>query len=244
MAYTIRGRLDGSVRPAYTPGKMKQYLHPEPRQTTALFNTPHIELPSSTVGNALGVGDLRTRPSYYNGIVFVKPEWFRLAKEVNIFDLRSGPFGLQVGRILTRQGISFRIIGTAIKQTFGSNGSSNGIQTGRVHLASPAEQMQSTREVWSYYINRVDNEAIEEDPLIHSTAVYRDGGKMEGIYIRDLLRHRIVVERETLLVDSFEVCDDRGRHSVQAILKNIANGKEETVLAKYQIGAAGAASGI
>jgi phenol 2-monooxygenase len=67
---------------------------------------------------------------------------------------------------------------------------------------------------------------------------------MERIYIRDLLRHKIVVERETL-VHNFEVFDEAAStHPVQVNLKNVANGKEETVRAKYLIGADGATSSI
>jgi phenol 2-monooxygenase len=67
---------------------------------------------------------------------------------------------------------------------------------------------------------------------------------MERIYIRDLLRHKTVVERETF-VDSFEVFDGPGSsHPVQVNLKNIGNGRQEMVRAKYLIGADGAASSI
>jgi phenol 2-monooxygenase len=106
-----------------------------------------------------------------------------------------------------------------------------------------------------------------EHSLLNSTEIYRNGvqlfhsheptsdsryqgatvitqGQMERIYIRDLLRHKIVVERETL-VDNFEVFDEKSSsHPVQVNLKNVANGREETVRAKYLIGADGAASSI
>ncbi|CEL03820.1 hypothetical protein ASPCAL04962 [Aspergillus calidoustus] len=211
---------------------------------------PHIEPPSSTVGNTLGVGGLRTWPSYYDGTAYAVPEWFRPAREVDVLICGAGPFGLQVGLILARQGISFRIIDKA--NTPCLSGRADAIHPRGLELLHQ----------WGLV-----NEAIEEGPLLNSTAIYRNGvqlfhsheptsdsryqgatvitqGQMERIYIRDLLRHKTVVERETI-VDSFEVFDGSGSsHPVQVNLKNIGNGREEMVRAKYLIGADGAASSI
>jgi phenol 2-monooxygenase len=112
-------------------------------------------------------------------------------------------------------------------------------------------------------------EATEEGPLLNSTAVFRNGAKLfhsdqptsdsrykgahvitqgqfERIYIRDLLRHRSIVERETL-VERFQVLEGdvtKPSHPVQVTLKNVATGAEDSVRAKYLIGADGAASSI
>lgn len=69
-------------------------------------------------------------------------------------------------------------------------------------------------------------------------------GQIEKIYIRDLLRHRTVVER-CATVDTFEVQEDqRSDYPVSAVLKNLKSGKMEDVRAKYLIGADGASSKI
>lgn len=68
-------------------------------------------------------------------------------------------------------------------------------------------------------------------------------GQMERIYIRDLLRHQIVVERGTT-VQHFNVQSTSQDHPVRATLKNVATGEEEVVRARYLIGADGAASSI
>ena len=110
-------------------------------------------------------------------------------------------------------------------------------------------------------------EVHEEGPLIDRTAIYKDGkrllfnsshqsdsryrglhiitqGQLERIYIRDLLRHQILVERETLIAD-FEVDPDSSTtHPVQIKLKNDRTGVDETVRAKFLVGSDGATSAI
>ena len=67
---------------------------------------------------------------------------------------------------------------------------------------------------------------------------------MERIYVRDLLRHRVLVERRAI-VDEFTVEEDQSIvYPVRATVKNIKTGKKETIHAKFLVGADGAASAI
>ncbi|MCJ1267741.1 hypothetical protein MMC22_007627 [Lobaria immixta] len=110
-------------------------------------------------------------------------------------------------------------------------------------------------------------EVHEEGPLIERTAICRDGrrllfntshqsdsryrglhiitqGQLERIHIRDLLRHQVLVERETLISD-FEVeSDSSTTHPLCLELKNDRTGANETVRAKFLVGSDGAASTV
>jgi phenol 2-monooxygenase len=72
-------------------------------------------------------------------------------------------------------------------------------------------------------------------------------GQIEKVYIRDLKRAGVLVERE-VVVDNFEVhekVEEGGEgdiHPVKAELRNIHTGRTESVHAKYLIGADGASS--
>lgn len=70
-------------------------------------------------------------------------------------------------------------------------------------------------------------------------------GQIEKVYIRDLKRRGVLVERD-IVVDNFKVNEkaEEGRdvHPVKAELQNIHTGQTERVHAKYLIGADGAAS--
>ncbi len=107
----------------------------------------------------------------------------------------------------------------------------------------------------------------EEGPILDHTALFKNGaklfynrsftcdsryrglhiitqGQLERIYIRDLLRHKAVVERCTI-VDKFEVKNgSSASHPVTATLKNLETGQTELVHAKYLVGGDGAASAI
>lgn len=108
-------------------------------------------------------------------------------------------------------------------------------------------------------------EVHEEGPLIERTAVYKDGkkllfnrshqsdsryrglhiitqGQIERIYIRDLLRHHVLVERSSTLSD-FHV-ESSGSHPVQMTIRNEWTGEEEHVRSKFLVGSDGAASKI
>ncbi|EAU35437.1 conserved hypothetical protein [Aspergillus terreus NIH2624] len=209
----------------------------------------HTEPPTSTIGNGLGLTHLRTWPSIYDGTATGKPEWFKPSKEVDVLICGAGPFGLELGLILARQGISFRIVDKANAPCL--SGRADGVHPRAL------EQLHA----WG-----LAHEVSEEGPILNSTVLFRNGvklfhgfsstcdsrykgihiitqGQMERIYIRDLLRHQIVVERGTT-VQHFNVQSTSQDHPVRATLKNVATGEEEVVRARYLIGADGAASSI
>ncbi|KAL8694803.1 MAG: hypothetical protein Q9224_003502 [Gallowayella concinna] len=112
------------------------------------------------------------------------------------------------------------------------------------------------------------SEVHEEGPLIERTAIYKDGKKiffarshqsdsryrglhiitqaqLERIYIRDLMRHRSLVERSTVITDynvHSSPASEPSSYPVQVTLRNERTGKEEVVQAKYLVGCDGAAS--
>ena len=110
-------------------------------------------------------------------------------------------------------------------------------------------------------------EVHEEGPLIERTAIYKDGkkllfqrshqsdsryrglhiitqGQLERIYIRDLLRQRILVERETVIADFATVEPSAMEYPINVQLKNSRTGTEDTVRAKFLVGSDGGASSI
>lgn len=110
-------------------------------------------------------------------------------------------------------------------------------------------------------------EVGEEGPLIERTAIYKDGqkllftrshqsdsryrglhiitqGQIERIYIRDLLRHKKLVERNTVITNFDVHTDAHTDYPVQARLRNERTGTEEIVRAKFLVGSDGAASMI
>ncbi|RDW68754.1 uncharacterized protein DSM5745_08514 [Aspergillus mulundensis] len=209
----------------------------------------HTDAPTSTIGNALGLTHYRTWPSLYDGTAYGRPAWFKPAEEVDVLICGAGPFGLELGMVLARQGVSFRILDKARTPCI----------SGRADAVHP--RANEHLHAWG-----IAHESTNEGPLINSTAVYSKGVKLrhnnhpisdsryrgssvvtqsqlERIYIRDLLRHRVLVERQTL-VREYQVLDGKEAHPVRATLTNIATGKEETVRAQYLIGADGAASSI
>ncbi|KAL4971570.1 FAD binding domain-containing protein [Aspergillus desertorum] len=211
----------------------------------------HVEAPTSTIRNELGLTHLRTWPSLYDGTAYETPEWFKPAQQVDVLICGAGPFGLELGIVLARHGVTFRILDKAKTPCL----------AGRADAIHP--RANEHLHCWG-----IAHEATDEGPLINSTAIYSKGvilsynnypisdsrykgssvitqGQLERVYIRDLLRHRVIVERETL-VKEFQVqeAEDNVTHPVRATLRNIATGKEETVRAQYLIGADGAASSI
>ena len=112
---------------------------------------------------------------------------------------------------------------------------------------------------------------LGEGPLLNKTVLYRNGeklfhghssmcdsryrgistitqGQVEKIYVRDLMRHRALVERCTTVTELDVASQAKGvnakTHSITARLTNLKTGCEETVRAKYLVGADGAASKI
>lgn len=113
----------------------------------------------------------------------------------------------------------------------------------------------------------IAQEIHDEGPLLNHTAMFKDGkklfhgrsfysdsryggthiitqGQVEKIYIRDLLRHGILVERCSV-VDGLDVENDTSTlYPVRALIKNTKTGKEERIEVKYCVGAEGAASSL
>ncbi|GME55942.1 Monooxygenase FAD-binding protein [Neofusicoccum parvum] len=108
-------------------------------------------------------------------------------------------------------------------------------------------------------------EVHEEGPIIERTAIYKDGeklsynrshqsdsryrglhvitqGQVERIFIRDLLRHKILVERNKTLQEY--TINNGSDHPVCAMLINEQTGVKENVRAKFLVGSDGAASKI
>lgn len=109
------------------------------------------------------------------------------------------------------------------------------------------------------------HEVAEEGPLIERTAIYKDGkkllfgpshqsdsryrglhiitqGQVERLYLRDLTRHKALVERSTTM-NKFEI-DESSSHPVHATLQNSHTGAQELVKAKFLVGSDGAASTV
>ena len=94
-----------------------------------------------------------------------------------------------------------------------------------------------------------DGEKMFHGPSFGSDSRYRglhviSQGQVERIYIRDLLRHRILVERCSV-IDGFDVeSDSSTSHPVRALVRNTKTWQEERIEAKYLVGAEGATSGL
>ncbi|RDW93184.1 uncharacterized protein DSM5745_00506 [Aspergillus mulundensis] len=207
------------------------------------------EPPTSTVSNALGVAQLRTWPSIYDGTASDRPDWFQPAQDVDVLICGAGPFGLALGCILARQGITFRILDKADSPCL--SGRADGVHPRALEILHS----------WG-----LASEVAEVGPILNSTVLYRNGvklfhnhsstcdsrykgihiitqGQVERVYIRDLLRHRILVERGTTIRE-YAVHLDSGSHPVEARVQNVHTGKEEVVRARHLIGADGAQSTI
>jgi phenol 2-monooxygenase len=113
----------------------------------------------------------------------------------------------------------------------------------------------------------LEDEVAEEGPLIERTAIYKNGkllhhgrshqsdsryrglhvitqGQIERILIRDLCRHKVLVERNTIMT-SYSVDSNQGEtNPVRATIENVKTGEKETIEAKFIIGTDGAASSI
>ncbi|KAL5047455.1 hypothetical protein BDW71DRAFT_196872 [Aspergillus fruticulosus] len=176
----------------------------------------HDAPPTATVPNHLGVAHVRTWPSVYNGTASHRPDWFQPARDADVLICGTDPFGLALGCILARQGITFR----------GVDKASSPCLSGRADGVHPP------------------NEVAEEGPILNSTVLWRNGVRLfhdnSSSY---LLRHKILVERETT-VRKYTVHSDSRSHPIEAKLLHVHNGREEVVRAQYFIGGEGAQSMI
>ncbi|KAI1495528.1 FAD binding domain-containing protein [Biscogniauxia marginata] len=216
----------------------------------AYISPPSKDLITSSVHNTLGISVLRTWPTLYDGTnnPHGVPPWWKPAKEVDVLICGAGPSGLQVALSLARQNVSFRIIDKADAP----------LPAGRADGVQP--RFLETLATWG-----LSKEVHEEGPLIERTAIYKDGekllfmrshqsdsryrglhiitqGQIERIYIRDLARHRALVERNSLLKEY--TVDNTDSHPVRATIRNEKTGQEESIRAKFLVGSDGAASSI
>ncbi|MCJ1468242.1 hypothetical protein MMC07_006870 [Pseudocyphellaria aurata] len=213
---------------------------------------PSDEPLTSTVHNSLGFNAIRTWPTIYNGTESPHgvPNWWRPSEEVDVLICGAGAFGLEMAVTLVRQGVIFRIIDKA----------ESPLLAGRADAVHP-------RSLELLHSWGLAEEFHEEGPIMDHTASYKDGkqlfygrtyqsdsryrgihiitqGQIERIYIRDLLRHQILVER-CAFIDGFEVQNDSSTmHPVRATIKNTKTGRTDVVRAKFLVGADGAASSI
>ena len=94
-----------------------------------------------------------------------------------------------------------------------------------------------------------DGEKLFYGPSHASDSRYRgvhvfSQGRIERVYIRDLLRHRVLVERGSI-IDGVEVESVSSRsHPIRAHVKNVKTAEGETIEAKFLVGAEGAASSL
>ncbi|KAL8823835.1 MAG: hypothetical protein Q9191_005513 [Dirinaria sp. TL-2023a] len=266
MATTVPAQTwkTGFVMPSEKPTWNNKEFYTSEKGERAHYIIPPVKEPlTSTVHNSLGLNALRSWPTIYNGTESPHgaPDWWDPSDEVDVlicgvesvlrvFAKIAGPFGLEVALSLARQGVSFRIIDKA----------ETPLLAGRADAIQP--RSLEYLENWGLV-----SEIAEEGPLLNHTAMFKDGTKMlygptflsdsryrglhvisqgqiEKIYVRDLMRHRALVERCTV-IDSFEIRSEREcSHPVLATIKHTKSGRLRTVKAKYLVGAEGAASSI
>ncbi|KAK3368312.1 FAD binding domain-containing protein [Podospora didyma] len=143
-----------------------------------------------------------------------------------VFQIRTGPFGLEVAMVLARQGVKFRFIDKAEASCL--SGRSNGLHPCAI------EYLQS----WG-----LGTEFAAEGPQHQSSVLYRSGIKLfHGGSMTCDSRHKVLVER-CVTVDRFQVEDGEGKeYPVLVTLKDLRTGKSEDVRSKYIVGGDGAAS--
>ncbi|KAL4900542.1 hypothetical protein BDW74DRAFT_93501 [Aspergillus multicolor] len=217
---------------------------------------PSVEMVTSTVHNhhSDGINVLRTWPTFYDGTASPHglPDWWNPPSEVDVLIVGAGPSGLEVAVSLLRQGISFRIIDKAPTP----------LVAGRADGVQP--RFLETLATWG-----LASEVAEEGPLIERTAIYYDGkllhhgrshqsdsryrglhiitqGQIERIYIRDLKRHKMLVERNRTLsaLAVQEGQGEREEYPVEAVIEDSVTGKLESIKAKFVVGSDGASSSV
>ncbi|RAH42804.1 FAD binding domain-containing protein [Aspergillus brunneoviolaceus CBS 621.78] len=185
---------------------------------------PSVDIVTSSVHNSLGESRLRSWHTIFNGTNSPAGPlgWWEPSSEVDVLILGAGPTGLEIALSLVRQGVKIRILDKTERP----------LPTGRADAVLPR------------YLELLH--VSEEGPLIERTAIWRDGkGQLERIFVRDLLRHQVLVERCTTLQE-YRVSESPGdpERPVRAVIRDNRTGETETVRAKFLVGSDGAASMI
>ncbi|KAL2869076.1 FAD binding domain-containing protein [Aspergillus lucknowensis] len=179
---------------------------------------PSVELLTSPVHNHLGLNYLRTWPTIYDGTASPHgvPSWWVPRRKVDV--------------LISGDGVQPRFL-----ETLGT---------------------------WD-----LAEEVAEEGPLIERTAIYKNGkpllhgqshqsdsryrglhvitqGQIERIYVRDLYRHKVLVDRTTVLKEYKIEESESETHPVKGVITNTVTGEEEVVEAKFLVGSDGGASTI
>ncbi|KAI6092181.1 FAD binding domain-containing protein [Hypoxylon rubiginosum] len=253
MAFAIRPSTfeNGFKQPATGEPWVWNDGEDEADDPNSYVTPPSKEIVTSDAHNNLGVNVIRSWPTLYDGTNSPHgiPSWWKPAEKVDVLISGAGPSGLAVAASLARQGVSFRII----------DKSDGPLVAGRADGVQP--RFLETIAMWG-----LAPEIHEEGPLIEKTAIYKDGekllfgrshqsdsryrglhiitqGQVERIYVRDLARHKAIVERSSVL-DNYTVESGSDEYPVHATIKNQRTGETQAVQAKYLVGSDGAASTI
>ncbi|KAI0574901.1 FAD binding domain-containing protein [Pyrenophora tritici-repentis] len=204
---------------------------------------------TTKMGTAMGVDELPGWPAF-NGIHNANElpndlthQERKYPEEVDVLICEAGPFGLEVAICLARMGLTFRIVDKAETPTL--TGRADGLQPRAVeHL-----------HAWG-----LSSEFTEEGPLLSSTVLFRNGvklvhdampcdsryrgshiitqGQIEKIYIRNLRRHDVLVERG-VVAEGIHVQktteQDMAARPVSVTLRDIQTGTTENVRANIII---------
>ncbi|KAL1850581.1 hypothetical protein Plec18170_006866 [Paecilomyces lecythidis] len=255
--------MSKSIEPTTYKNGFKQrsegepWLYPKPGETELppgphYVTPPSIDVVTAPVNNSLGDSKLRSWPTIFNGTNSPDgvPDWWNPPTEVDVLIVGAGPTGLETALSLIRQNVSFRILDKGEMP----------LPTGRADAVLP--RYVETLNSWG-----ISTDVSEEGPIIARTAVYRDGkvlfhgrthqsdsrfrglhvitqGQLERIFVRDLLRHQVLVERCTTLKE-YDISEaENPERPIKAVIRNDKTGQEETIRAKFLVGSDGASSMI